>query len=101
MTTLETLLKGLDVHLNHKALSFPVTGIACHSKQVKPGDLFIAMKGSTADGASYIAEALKRGAKRGCRRTRFSVGYGNGKSYCQRCPGDTRDPFPSFLQRPQ
>jgi len=61
--TLETLLKDLNIHLTPKELRLPITGIACHSKQVKPGNLFIAVKGPTTDGASYIPEALKRGAK--------------------------------------
>ena len=40
----------------------PVSGIACHSKQVRQGDLFIALEGPTADGHVYIDEAINRGA---------------------------------------
>lgn len=60
---LETLLKELDVHLTRKELLLPVSGISCHSKQVRPGDLFVAVKGATADGKAYIPEAMARGAK--------------------------------------
>ena len=63
--TLEALLEGLKARfiLNHKDLFLPVTGIACNSKQVKPGDLFVAVKGPTADGAFFIPEAITRGAR--------------------------------------
>ena len=60
---LETLLKDLDVLLPLKAHLISITGIACHSKQVKPGNLFIAVKGAAADGTTYIPEAIHRGAK--------------------------------------
>lgn len=40
----------------------PVSGIACHSKQVRPGDLFVAVKGSKTDGHAFIEEAIVRGA---------------------------------------
>ena len=40
----------------------PVAGLACHSKQVRPGDLFIAMEGAEADGHAFIHEAVARGA---------------------------------------
>ena len=40
----------------------PISGIACHSKQVRSGDLFIALEGSTMDGHAFIEEAIARGA---------------------------------------
>jgi len=39
-----------------------ISGIACDSKAVKPGCLFIALKGSRVDGADFIDEAISRGA---------------------------------------
>jgi UDP-N-acetylmuramoyl-L-alanyl-D-glutamate--2,6-diaminopimelate ligase len=39
-----------------------VTGIAIDSRQVRPGDLFVAVSGGTTDGHRYIAGALERGA---------------------------------------
>jgi UDP-N-acetylmuramoyl-L-alanyl-D-glutamate--2,6-diaminopimelate ligase len=39
-----------------------IAGITCDSRQVKPGYLFAALPGTKADGASFIPEALKRGA---------------------------------------
>ena len=40
----------------------PVAGIACHSKQVRPGDLFVATEGAVTDGHEFINEAIGRGA---------------------------------------
>jgi UDP-N-acetylmuramoyl-L-alanyl-D-glutamate--2,6-diaminopimelate ligase len=40
----------------------PIAGLACHSKQVRPGDLFVAIEGSTTDGHEFINEAIARGA---------------------------------------
>lgn len=39
-----------------------VKGIAYNSKKVKPGDLFVALKGRNTDGHLFIEEALKNGA---------------------------------------
>jgi UDP-N-acetylmuramoyl-L-alanyl-D-glutamate--2,6-diaminopimelate ligase len=40
-----------------------ITGIASDSRQVKPGDLFVALKGFEHDGHQFIPEALARGAR--------------------------------------
>lgn len=40
-----------------------ITGICANSKQVSPGNLFIAKKGKSYDGTRYINEAVKAGAK--------------------------------------
>jgi UDP-N-acetylmuramoyl-L-alanyl-D-glutamate--2,6-diaminopimelate ligase len=40
----------------------PIAGIACHSKQVRAGDVFVAIDGSSVDGHAYIQEAIARGA---------------------------------------
>lgn len=39
-----------------------ITGIACDSKAVKPGYLFVALKGSRVNGADFIDDAIERGA---------------------------------------
>jgi UDP-N-acetylmuramoyl-tripeptide--D-alanyl-D-alanine ligase len=38
------------------------SSVAIDSRQVRPGGLFVALKGENADGHDYAAEALKRGA---------------------------------------
>ena len=40
-----------------------VTGIQYDSRQVCPGDVFIAMRGETTDGNRYIGAAIDRGAR--------------------------------------
>lgn len=39
-----------------------VTGVAHDSRQVAPGNLFVAIKGELADGHGYISQAIRRGA---------------------------------------
>ncbi len=39
-----------------------ITGVCYDSRQVKPGDLFVAVKGYESDGHRFIGMALERGA---------------------------------------
>lgn len=58
-----TLLEGLKAPNFFKGKqNLPVCGISCDSRQVIPGDLFIAVKGEEHDGHQYITEALERKA---------------------------------------
>jgi len=57
-----TLRELLDEVTSHAVPSLPVTGIACHSKQVKAGDVFVAVRGPHHDGHAFIQEAVQRGA---------------------------------------
>jgi len=57
--TLRELLHGLTAE---PIAAVPVTGLACHSKQVRPGDLFVAIEGASMDGHAFIDEAIARGA---------------------------------------
>ncbi|MGD9810596.1 MAG: UDP-N-acetylmuramoyl-tripeptide--D-alanyl-D-alanine ligase [Sphingobium sp.] len=41
---------------------FPVSGVAFDSREVGPGDLFIALKGETADGHDFLDKAFAAGA---------------------------------------
>ncbi|MGI6092241.1 MAG: Mur ligase family protein [Negativicutes bacterium] len=38
------------------------SGITCDSRQVKPGDIFFALKGRLTDGNQYVQEAVRHGA---------------------------------------
>lgn len=40
----------------------PVTAIATDSREIRPGDLFVALRGEKVDGTAYIGEAFSRGA---------------------------------------
>ncbi|MCI0468516.1 MAG: UDP-N-acetylmuramoyl-L-alanyl-D-glutamate--2,6-diaminopimelate ligase [Nitrospirae bacterium] len=39
-----------------------VLGVCCDSRQIKKGDLFIAVRGGSLDGHAFIGDAIKRGA---------------------------------------
>jgi UDP-N-acetylmuramoyl-L-alanyl-D-glutamate--2,6-diaminopimelate ligase len=39
-----------------------VTGVQQDSRQIEPGDLFVARRGASHDGATYVLDALNRGA---------------------------------------
>lgn len=43
-----------------------VTGIAVDSREVRPGDLFVAQRGAASDGIAFLAEARRRGAVAVC-----------------------------------
>lgn len=40
-----------------------ITGVQIDSRQVKPGNMFVAIKGTAADGHAYIGKAIELGAK--------------------------------------
>lgn len=46
-----------------ESLGVEPSGVADDSRQVRPGDLFLAYPGDLADGRAYIADALARGAR--------------------------------------
>ncbi|MCL2625808.1 MAG: UDP-N-acetylmuramoyl-L-alanyl-D-glutamate--2,6-diaminopimelate ligase [Cystobacterineae bacterium] len=52
---------GVDSALSSKVKA-EIQGLCTDSRKVKEGDLFIALPGVYADGATYIAEAINRGA---------------------------------------
>ena len=41
---------------------FPVSGVAYDSREVGPGDLFVALKGESTDGHRFVEQAFKQGA---------------------------------------
>lgn len=56
MSTVASLLQGLE------QLGVSATGVSDDSRQVQPGDVFLAYPGGLADGRRYIANACQRGA---------------------------------------
>lgn len=66
MMSLKRLLSGaLTDGLSADAVpsGWCVSGIECDSRLVKPGDVFIAVRGAKQDGACFIEEAVLRGAR--------------------------------------
>ena len=53
-------LEGLKAKGN---IEVEITGIENKSKNIKPGFMFVAIKGSIEDGHNYIEEAISLGAK--------------------------------------
>ena len=57
---LEKLLQGVKVLNKYKNIN--VNDIQIDSREVKKGDVFIALKGSEKDGNDYVADAIRNGA---------------------------------------
>ena len=50
---------GIDVVVERDA---EITGVENNSSRIKPGDIFVAIKGGKLNGADFIADASGRGA---------------------------------------
>lgn len=59
---LEELVRPLAIYRATGDLNTEIKGIEIDSRQVKPGDLFIALKGFSVDGHQYVAQAVEKGA---------------------------------------
>ncbi len=59
---LSHLLSDIPVDVLSEAKDVPVTAVISDSRQVVPGCLFVAVRGSNFDGHKYIADALEKGA---------------------------------------
>ena len=55
-------LVGADVTAPPGSGSIDIAGLTADSRQVRPGYLFVAIAGSKADGARFIADAVAKGA---------------------------------------
>lgn len=60
---LSTLTERLNIIEESEKFDTTITGIAYNSKDVVPGNVFIAIKGNQTDGHNYIHDAIERGAK--------------------------------------
>jgi UDP-N-acetylmuramoyl-L-alanyl-D-glutamate--2,6-diaminopimelate ligase len=62
MKRLINLLAGIELLESRGDISVLIQGIQFDSRQVKAGDLFVAVKGSHVDGHQYILKAIELGA---------------------------------------
>ena len=62
MKQLAHLIQNLPVLATSGTTHISISDLACDSRVVKPGDLFIAISGHKDDGHDHIAEALTKGA---------------------------------------
>ena len=60
--TLSDILQSVEIKESKGPLQREITGVCIDSRQVKPGSLFIAVKGTQTDGHAYISKALEQGA---------------------------------------
>ena len=59
---LKELLAGLEVLSAGADMETEIAGVSYDSRQVKPGDLFVALSGYTVDGHRFIPQAMASGA---------------------------------------
>jgi UDP-N-acetylmuramoyl-L-alanyl-D-glutamate--2,6-diaminopimelate ligase len=62
MKTLKDILNGIELLETRGDLSVSIRSIQFDSRKVEAGDLFVAVKGSHADGHQFIAKAIEMGA---------------------------------------
>lgn len=63
MKNVEELLSGVTVVERKGAAVSEVSGVESDSRQVKPGYLFVAVRGASVDGHTFIPQAMAQGAK--------------------------------------
>jgi UDP-N-acetylmuramoyl-tripeptide--D-alanyl-D-alanine ligase len=63
MSALWTAAEIADVVEGVAERDFAVTGVTFDSREVGPGDLFVALKGEATDGHRFVAQAFQRGAE--------------------------------------
>lgn len=63
MLNLKTLIDSLAVAQITGNTDLEITGMEVDSRRVRPGDLFIALKGFTVDGHRFIRQAVEKGAR--------------------------------------
>lgn len=59
---LQSIIKGLAISDRRGRFDAEVTGITADSRTVRPGDVFVAVRGTQQDGHRFIQDAVDRGA---------------------------------------
>ena len=59
--TLWTAAEAEAATLGHAGAGFAASGLSIDTRSLKPGDLFVALKGDTRDGHDFVRAALARG----------------------------------------
>lgn len=59
---LQDLLRGIQITSVHADPETEVLGVSYDSRTTRPGDLFVAISGTAADGSQFIQQALEKGA---------------------------------------
>lgn len=62
MPTLKSILHGLNYQCIQGNTNIPVRAICFHADHVKAGDVYLAIRGYTADGHHFIRQAINNGA---------------------------------------
>ncbi len=62
MASLQTILYGVNIHSIVGSTAIEINGLQIDSRKVKPGDCFIAVKGTMSDGHDFIETAILNGA---------------------------------------
>ncbi len=62
MWDLREAAEALEARLIRPMAPFAVSGAACDSRRVRPGDVFVALLGTRANGHDFLDEAFARGA---------------------------------------
>jgi len=62
MLSLAQIFEGLPIPRLSEVGQAQITGVVADSRQVRPGNLFVALKGGSFDGHRYIPQAVEKGA---------------------------------------
>ncbi len=60
--SLENLFRGIDIEFPSESVNIEISGVTDDSREIKVGDLFVAVPGHQTDGRKYISEASSMGA---------------------------------------
>ncbi len=59
---LSEVIHGIQITDRRGRMDADITGVTSDSRRVRPGDLFVAVRGLSADGHNFVLDALERGA---------------------------------------